>query len=92
MKTELFANAILKRNKVKILYNLKETLLEPYFISRNRNGKKVVFGRINNSAEIKMIEYDKIFNIKVLNYSHFSPIIPILNWDLKWLEWPTKKK
>lgn len=79
MKTELFSKAISNRNRVKLLYNLKETLLEPYFISRNSFGKKVVYGRINNSCEIKMIEYDKIFNLKILNYSHFSPIIPILN-------------
>lgn len=79
MKTEIFSRAISNRNRVKLLYNLQETLLEPYFLSINRNGKKVVFGRINNSAEIKMIEYDKIFNIKILGYSQFSPIIPILN-------------
>ena len=79
MKTELFSKAIINRNRIKILYDLKETLLEPYFISRNKEGKKVVYGRVNNSSEIRMIEYDKIFNIKVLNYSHFSPIIPILN-------------
>jgi len=79
MKTEIFAKAISNRNRVKLLYNLEETLLEPYFLSINRNGKKVVFGRINNSSEIRMIEYDKIFNIKILGYSHFSPIIPILN-------------
>ncbi|MEN8191849.1 MAG: hypothetical protein ABFS12_03465 [Bacteroidota bacterium] len=79
MKTEIFAKAILNRNRVKMLYNLRETLLEPYFISKNRSGKKVVYGRVNNSPEIKMIEYDKVLNLKVLNYSHFSPIIPILN-------------
>ncbi|NOX67534.1 MAG: hypothetical protein GXO85_17455 [Chlorobi bacterium] len=79
MKTEIFSKAISNRNRVKLLYNLQETLLEPYFLSINRSGKKVVFGRINNSPEIKMIEYDKIFNIKILGYSQFSPIIPILN-------------
>ena len=80
MKTELFSKAIINRNRVRILYNLQETFLEPYFISKNKFGKKVVFGRINNSHEIKMMEYDKIMNIKILGYSHFSPIIPILNW------------
>lgn len=80
MKTELFSKAIINRNRVKILYNLQEAFLEPYFISKNKLGKKVVFGRINNSHEIKMIEYDKIMNIKILGYSRFSPIIPILNW------------
>ena len=79
MKTELFIKAILNRNRIKLLYNLEETLVEPYFLSKNRDGKKVVYGRINNSHEIKMIEYNKIMNIKILGYSHFSPIIPILN-------------
>ncbi len=79
MKTELFIKAILNRNRIKLLYNLEETLVEPYFLSKNRDGKKVVYARINNSHEIKMIEYNKIMNIKILGYSHFSPIIPILN-------------
>ncbi len=79
MKTELFIKAILNRNRIKLLYNLEETLVEPYFLSKNRDGRKVVYGRINNSHEIKMIEYNKIMNIKILGYSHFSPIIPILN-------------
>ncbi len=79
MKTELFIKAILNRNRIKLLYNLEETLVEPYFLSKNRVGEKVVYGRINNSHEIKMIEYNKIMNIKILGYSHFSPIIPILN-------------
>jgi hypothetical protein len=79
MKTEIFAKAIHNRNRVQILYEFETKVLEPYYISINRNGKKVVYGRINNAPEIKMIEYDKILNIKILNYSHFSPIIPILN-------------
>ncbi len=62
-----------------ILYKFEERVFEPYYLSLNDRGKKVVFGRLNNSSEVQMIEYDKILNIKVLNYSHFSPIIPILN-------------
>jgi hypothetical protein len=79
MKTEIFSKAILNRNKMHILYEYEETVFEPYYLSLDSNGEKVVFGRVNNSFEIKMIEYKKIMNIKVLDYSHFSPIIPILN-------------
>ncbi len=66
MKTELFIKAILNRNRIKLLYNLEETLVEPYFLSKNRDGKKVVYGRINNSHEIKMIEFNKIIAGRVM--------------------------
>jgi len=79
MKTEIFTKAISNRNRMQILYELEERLFEPYYLSLDNRGKKVVFGRLNNSFEVKMIEYDKILNIKILDYSHFSPIIPILN-------------
>jgi len=79
IKTEIFTKAISNRNRLQILYEFEETLFEPYYLSLDKKGKKVVFGRLNNAKEIKMIEYDKILNIKILNYSHFSPIIPILN-------------
>ena len=79
MKTEIFSKAILNRNRLHILYEYQETIFEPYYLSLDSKGEKVVYGRINNSHEIKMIEYKKIMNIKVLDYSHFSPIIPILN-------------
>ena len=77
MKTDIFNTAITRRNKLKFLYGLSEIELEPYYLSRNRTGKKVIYGRVNNSNEVKMFEYDRIFNIKVLN-NRFSPIIPIL--------------
>ena len=79
MKTEIFSKAILNRNRLHILYEYQETIFEPYYLSLDSKGEKVVYGRINNSHEIKMIEYKKIMNIKVLDYSHYSPIIPILN-------------
>jgi len=76
---ELFSKAINNRNKLKFLYNLNEIELEPYYLSFDRNGKKVVFGRVNNSHIIKKFEFEKIINIRILSYTKFSPIIPILN-------------
>ncbi len=78
MKTTIFNWAINNRYKLKFLYDLNEIVLEPYIISTNRYGKKVIYGRISNTKEIKVFEYDKIYNLKVLNMSKFSPIIPIL--------------
>ena len=78
MKSEIFNSAILSRKKLKFLYQLNKVELEPYFVALNREGKKVIYGRVNNSSNIKMFEFNKIFNIKVLNHSKFSPIIPIL--------------
>ncbi len=79
MKSEIFSMAINNRNKVKFLYGMNEVLLEPYYITRERNGRKVIYGRMCNTSEIKKFEYNKIVNIKVFNNIKFSPIIPILS-------------
>ncbi|MBU1095563.1 MAG: hypothetical protein CVV23_06545 [Ignavibacteriae bacterium HGW-Ignavibacteriae-2] len=78
MKTELFTMAIQKRCKLHFLYDLKEIYLDPYYITQNKAGKKVIFGRLNSSFEVAMFEYERIVNIKVLDNSKFSPIIPIM--------------
>ncbi|MFA3782586.1 hypothetical protein ABRY23_05910 [Melioribacteraceae bacterium 4301-Me] len=78
MKTLLFSSAIFNRNKIQFLYGMNKISLEPYYISKNKRGKKVLYGRVENSNEIKMFEYDKIYNIKIITNKKFSPIIPIL--------------
>ena len=79
MKSEIFSSAISKRNKVKFLYGMNEMLIDPYYISVERNGRKVIYGRMCSSSEIKKFEYNKIANIKILNNIKFSPIIPIIS-------------
>ena len=79
MKSEIFSAAINNRNKVRFLYGLNEILIDPYYISVERNGKKVIYGRMCNSSEVKKFEYTKIANIKILNNIKFSPIIPIIS-------------
>ena len=79
MKTEIFQSAILNRKKIRFLYGMDEVVLEPYYISVSKNGKKVLYGRVNSSAEIKKFEYCKICNIKILDLKKFSPLIPILS-------------
>jgi hypothetical protein len=78
MKSIIFKSAISNRNKIRFLYGLNEIILEPYYISRNKIGKKVIYGRVERSSEIKMFEYDMISNIKILDWNKFTPIIPIL--------------
>ena len=78
MKSILFTSAIINRNRVKFLYGLNEVILEPYYICRNKNGKKVLYGRINGSNQIRTFEYEKMSNIKILGFEKFSPIIPIV--------------
>lgn len=78
MKSQIFNSAILSRKKLKFLYQLNNVEVEPYFLALNSKGNKVIYGRVNNSSNIKMFEFNKIFNIKILNHSKFSPIIPIL--------------
>jgi len=78
MKTKIFKEAILRRNKIRFVYGIETIILEPYFISVTKEGKKVIYGKVNNSNQIKSFYYDKIFNIKLLKKKKFSPIIPIL--------------
>jgi len=78
MKSYIFSNAIANRNRVKFLYNLHEIVLEPYFISRNKNGKKVLYGKIIGSNQIMTFEFDRICNIKTFSFERFSPVIPIM--------------
>lgn len=78
MKSEIFSTAICNRNKIRFLYGMNEVLLEPYYITREKSGKKVIYGRMCATSEIKKFEYNKIANIKILKNKRFSPIIPIL--------------
>ena len=77
MKTEIFIQAIKNRNNLQFLYGLQEINLEPYYIAKNKIGKKVIYGRLINSNEIKKFDYSKIANIKILRSFRFSPRIPI---------------
>lgn len=79
MKTEIFSYAIHNRNQIRFLYGLNEILMEPYYISREKSGKKYIYGRISGSNEVKRFDYNSIVNIKVLNRVKFSPIIPIIS-------------
>ena len=78
MKTEIFRSAIKNRNRLRFLYGLNEILIEPYYVMIEKNGSKVIFGKVFQSSEIKKFEYSKIANIKVLEKKKFSPIIPII--------------
>ena len=77
MKTDIFIKAIRKRNNLRFLYGLKEINLEPYYITINKSGKKVIYGRLRSTNEIKKFEYDKIANIRIIESFRFSPRIPI---------------
>ena len=78
MKTRLFSHAIRNRNKLKFIYDLEEVVVDPYYLTVNKLGDKVVFGRVSSTNEVKQFRYNRIYNIKVLDYTKFSPIIPIL--------------
>ena len=78
MKTDIFSAAIYSRSNLRFLYELQEILIEPYYITRERSGKKVIYGRIKKTNEVRKFEYEKILNIRVLNNFRFSPVIPII--------------
>lgn len=78
MKTEIFLNAIRERKRLKFSYGFSEITFEPYYLATNKFGKKVVFGRVNRTNEVKMLEFEKIYAISVLELPKFSPLIPLL--------------
>jgi hypothetical protein len=77
MKSDIFIQAIRNRNNLKFLYYLEEINLEPYYITKNHSGKKVIYGRLKSTNEIRKFEYEKIANIKIVESFRFSPRIPI---------------
>jgi len=78
MKTEIFKSAIRNRNRLSFLYGLDEIQIEPYYITIEKNGSKVIYGKVYQSSEIKKFNYCKIANIKVMAKKRFSPVIPII--------------
>lgn len=82
MKTDIFIKAIRKRNNLKFLYRLQEYMIEPYYITKDRSGKKVIYGRVKNTNEVRKFEYDKIANIRIVDAYRFSPIIPITTYAM----------
>jgi hypothetical protein len=78
MKTNIFLTAIKNRNNLKFLYGLTEIMIEPYYITRENSGKKVIYGKVKRTNEVRKFEYEKISNIRVLNDVKFSPVIPII--------------
>ena len=78
MKTDIFLSAIINRRNLRFIYGFKEILIEPYYLSREKNGKKIIYGRIKRTNEIKKFEYERISNIRVLDKVRFSPLIPII--------------
>jgi len=77
MKSEIFSKAIHFRNMIQFLYFLNEMVVEPYFISCEKNGRKYLYGRIPASNQVKRFEFTAIANIRVLKNRKFSPVIPI---------------
>jgi hypothetical protein len=78
MNTDIFSFAIVHRNQLRFHYGFNEVILDPYYIAMEKSGKKVIYGRINNSREVQKFEFDKIANIKLLKNNSISPVIPIL--------------
>lgn len=77
MKTDIFINAIRCRNNLQFLYSLQPVSIEPYYITKNQFGRKVLYGRVRNTNEIRKFDYNKIANIRTLSTIKFSPLIPI---------------
>ena len=78
MKTQIFETAIRNRNCVSFLYDVKEVFIEPYYLTFEKNGSKVIYGKVLHSNEIQKFYFSKIANIKILTKNRFAPILQII--------------
>ena len=78
-KSEIFITAVRERHEVKFLYNLRTIIIHPYYISKDKYGQKVVYGKLSNSQVIDKFKFKYMENIKILDDKKFSPIIPIIS-------------
>lgn len=74
MKTTLFNRAIINCSKIRFLYGIEETIVEPYMVTVDRAGNKVIYARDTKSNVLQRYEYSKIVNIKILEGDKFSPV------------------
>lgn len=78
MKSKIFLEAIKSRNKIRFYYGLLQWFVEPYLISKTKNGNKVLYAKVCGTNEVRKFDFNKISNIKVYNEYKFSPVIPII--------------
>ena len=77
MKSEIFSSAIMNRDKIRFIYGLSEVILEPYYITTEKSGRKVIYGRPFNFHEVRKFEFNRIANIRVIKGAKFSPLIRV---------------
>jgi hypothetical protein len=73
LKTEILTKAIINRNRIKFYYSTQQLVIDPYIISTDVKGKKIIYGKLNESDTVLKFEFNKIYNIKVLENENFAP-------------------
>lgn len=73
MKTEILSKAIKNRNRIRFYYAMEQMVIDPYIISCDKEGKKTIYGKINDSDTVQKFEFKKIYNIKILENEQFAP-------------------
>lgn len=73
MKSEILSKAIRNRNKIRFYYSMRQLVIDPYLISIDKEGRKTVYGKIDDSDIVQRFEFKKIYNIKVLANENFAP-------------------
>ena len=77
IKSELFSQAIKERRQVRFYYQLKEVILDPYFIFVEDDGTKALYGKSFTSSKLNKFDYERIVNIRLLPFQNFTPIFPV---------------
>jgi hypothetical protein len=78
MKTQIFEAAIRNRNRISFIYNFIQVFIEPYYMTFEKDGSKVLYGKILQNNEIKKFDLNKIANIKVVEGRKFAPIVQLI--------------
>ncbi len=77
MKSEIFSQAIKEGRSLRFYYQLKEIILDPYFIFTEEDGTKALYGKSYSTSRLTKFDFERIVNIRLLPLREVKPIMPV---------------
>jgi predicted DNA-binding transcriptional regulator YafY len=77
MKSEIFSQAIKEGRSVRFYYQLREVIIDPYFIFTEEDGTKALYGRSYSTSRFNKFDFERIVNIRLLPLREVKPIMPV---------------
>jgi len=77
MKSDLFSQAIKEGRSIRFYYQLKEVIIDPYFIFTEEDGTKALYGKSFATSKFNKFDFERIVNIRLLPMRDMRPIMPV---------------